>query len=78
MLVTVDRAAGVAVLERGGWRHVVPLADLPRWRDMARDLRARGAPKPAKGQAPALRGPWARFYEAEVVALERACREMEG
>lgn len=70
MRVSLDRAAGVAVLEKGGWRHVVPLADLPRWRDLARGLWARGGKKGGPG-------PQAKFYEADVAALERALAELE-
>ena len=72
MRVTLDRAAAVAVMQRGGWRHQVPLVDLPRWRAMSVALRARGA---KRGES---RGPWAKFYEADVVALDAACRELDG
>ena len=72
MQVTLDHAGGVALLQRGGWRHSVAFADLARWLALSKDLAARGA---RKGKSA---GPWAEFYEADVVALTAACREIAG
>ena len=66
MNITLDRAAGAAELRKGAWSARIPIADLPAWRDFYRRLWRRGA-KTKTGP-----GPWARFYEDDLNALEHA------
>lgn len=70
MQVTLDRAAGTFRMALGLWSLTEPMARLPQWLAFYRRLWARGSK--VKG-AP---GPWARFYEADLAALEAALREM--
>lgn len=74
LVVTIDRAGGVARMDKGAWSQVVPLADLPRWVRLYRGLWAR-KPNKAFGADTATPGPWAGFYEDDLRALERALRE---
>ncbi|MCA2012412.1 hypothetical protein LCM17_13015 [Cereibacter sphaeroides] len=66
LTVTLDRAAGAAELRKGAWVTRIPIADLPGWRDFYRRLWRRGA-KTKTGP-----GPWARFYDDDLTALEDA------
>ncbi|MCA2014394.1 hypothetical protein LCM17_23085 [Cereibacter sphaeroides] len=66
LTITLDRAAGAADLRKDAWSARIPITDLPAWRDLYRRLRDRGS-KPKNGP-----GPWARFYEADVRAIEDA------
>lgn len=71
MIITLDRAAGTAELKKTSWSTRVAIADLPRWWRFTRALWSRGAKR--KDQP----GPWARFYEEDLRALERAIEEAE-
>lgn len=71
LTITLDRAAGVAELRKDRWFARIPISDLPRWRDLYRRLWARGS-KTKNGP-----GPWARFYEDDLRAFERALTEQE-
>lgn len=67
--VTIDRAAGMADLRKGRWSVRVPIAALPGYRALYRRLWARGskiADRP---------GPWARFYQEDLRALDAALDE---
>jgi hypothetical protein len=69
--VTLDRAAGTFRMEDGAWSLTDALARLPHWQALYRGLWSRGSK--VKG-AP---GPWARFYEGSVAALDAAARELD-
>lgn len=68
LTITLDRAAGTARLEKLRWSMVVTLEDLPRWRAFYARLRDRPGGKTVTGDR-------ARFYEADVAALDAAIRE---
>jgi len=51
------------------WRHRVPVADLRAWLALARG-QARGGKRGGPG-------PWARFYEADIAAIERALADLD-
>lgn len=70
MLVTIDRAAGTFRMAKANWSLVDPIARLPHWLALYRALWSRGSK--VKGGP----GPWARFYEDDVAALEAAQREL--
>ncbi|MBN8294965.1 hypothetical protein JI664_23565 [Rhodobacter sp. NTK016B] len=72
LTVTLDRAAGAAELRKDSWSTRVSITDLPRWHDLYRRLWARGS-KTTNGP-----GPWARFYEADLRALDAALTELKG
>lgn len=74
LTVTLDRAAGTAVLRKGAWSQTVPLADLPIWCRLYRNLWAR-KPNRTFGTDTTTPGPWAAFYEQDLRALERANKE---
>lgn len=63
MQVTVSAETGTFTMARGTWSASDPLASLPGWIKLYRELRDRG------------KGRWQRFYEQDVAALERAQRE---
>lgn len=69
MRVDLDRQAGVARLSKGTWSQAVPIGALPAQLAFYRGLWARGS------KAKDAPGPWARFYEADVAALQAAVRE---
>lgn len=69
LTITIDRAAGVAEMRKDAWSQRIPIADLPRWRDLYRRLWSRGA-KTKDGP-----GPWARFYADDLAALDRVIDE---
>lgn len=71
MTVTLDRQAGTALLQLTSWSGVIPIADLRGELEFYRRLWGRGS-KVKNGP-----GPWARFYEADVRALEAAVREAQ-
>lgn len=74
LIITLDRAAGTAELRKGDWWQVVPITDLPKQMRFYRGLWAR---KP-NGKAQTndkTPGPWARFYEVDLRAIEAAIRE---
>lgn len=71
LTITLDRAAGVAVLAKGGWRHRLALEDLRHWRDLYSKLWGRGAKRPG---AP---GPWASFYDDDLRRLTAAVQEAD-
>lgn len=72
-VLTIDLRSrpGHALLAKDDWRHAVKLTDLPRWRQLYRELWARGG-KSKDHTAP---GPWAAHYEADLQALTAAVRE---
>jgi hypothetical protein len=71
MTVTLDRAAGTAELRLPSWSRVIPIGELRAELEFYRRLWGRGS-KVKNGP-----GPWARFYEADVRALEAAVREAQ-
>lgn len=66
LTITLDRAAGAAELRKDAWSARIAITALPAWRDLYRRLRDRGS-KPKNGPSP-----WARFYDADVQAIEEA------
>jgi hypothetical protein len=70
MTVTIDRAAGVFRMAKGNWSLTDPISRLPHWLALYCGLWSRGSK--VKGGP----GPWARFYEDDVAALEAALREL--
>lgn len=72
MTITLDPVARTAFMAGGTWSQTVPLADLPGWLKLYRNLWSR-LPD-GKKLVPGKPGPWARFYEADVRALEAAVR----
>lgn len=70
LTITLDRAAGVAELRKDLWSVRVSIADLQSWQCLYRRLWARGS-KAQNGP-----GPWARFYEADLTALDAAVEEV--
>lgn len=75
MKVIVTKDGGRVVMAKGEWRQTVAAADLPRWIRLYRGLRDRNAPHDKAGRPTAL-GPFARFYAADVEALEAAQRKI--
>ena len=75
MTITVDPITRTAFMAGGTWSQTVPLADLPKWLKLYRELWSRlpGGKKPVPGKP----GPWARFYDADVRALEAAIRQAQ-
>lgn len=71
LLIDLHHAPGRVLLAKDDWRHVIALTDLPRWRQLYRELWARGG-KSKDHSAP---GPWAAHYEADLQALIAAVRE---
>lgn len=75
--VTLDRAAGTAELRRGSWSQRVPISALPDQLQFYRSLWSRK--RDQKGRSDLTTpGPWARYYEDAVRALERAIKEAKG
>lgn len=72
LTIMLDRAAGAAELRKDSWSTRVAIIDLQRWRDLYRRLWARGS-RTKNGP-----GPWARFYEADLRALDAALTELKG
>jgi len=70
LTITLDRAAGVAELRKTLWSARVSIEDLPGWLRRYRRLWSRGSKKEDQP------GPWARFYEADLAALEAAVAEV--
>lgn len=75
--VTLDRALGVARLEKRHWALEVPVTDLRRWAALYRRLWSRPAKSKGSAQDLTRPGPWAEHYENDMRALERAAREAE-
>lgn len=70
LTITLDRATGVAEMRKNLWGARVSITDLPDWLRLYRRLWSRGSK--TKNQP----GPWARFYEADLAALEAAVAEV--
>lgn len=78
LTVTLDRAAGLARLQKRQWALEIPLAELRDWATLYRRLWSRPAKdKGAAAQDLTRPGPWAAHYEYDMRALERAAREVE-
>lgn len=75
MTITLDRANRTAEMRKRLWSQRVSFDDLPGQLRFYRKLWARGS-KQKHGQAPGP-GPYARFYEQDVAALEAAIREVQ-
>ncbi|GLS87700.1 hypothetical protein GCM10010873_26740 [Cypionkella aquatica] len=75
MTITLDATTRTASMAGGTWSQTVPLADLPNWLALYRRLWSRlpDGKKPVPGKP----GPWARFYDADVRALEAAVRQAQ-
>lgn len=77
LVVTLDRAAGTALLSKRFWGATIPAADLPGWASLYRRLWSRPAKDKGAGWDTSKPGPWAGNYENDMRALERAAREAE-
>lgn len=71
LTITIDHAANTAEMRKALWTQRVAIDDLAGWLRFYRGLWARGSK--VKGEP----GPWARFYEQDVRALEAAVREAQ-
>ena len=71
LVIDLDHGAGVAVLRKRLWSQRVAVGDLVGWLGLYRRLWSRGSK--IKNEP----GPWARFYEQDVHALEAAVREAQ-
>lgn len=75
MTITLDATSRTACMAGGIWSQTVPIGDLPKWLRLYRELWSRlpSGKKPVLGKP----GPWARYYEADVRALEHAVRQAQ-
>lgn len=71
LIIDLDPVEGVAVMHKRLWSQRVNIDDLPRWLRFYRGLWSRGSK--VKDEP----GPWSRFYEQDVRALEAAVRESQ-
>lgn len=71
MIATLSADRATVTMKGRQWSMTIPAADLPKWLRFYRGMWERGGK--GKGQP----GPYARFYEPSVKALERVAKMME-
>lgn len=71
LTVTLSECGTQIAMRDGLWKLDCPVGDLDHWIAFTARMIARGAPK---GSA---RGPWAKFYDADMAALQAAKRQIE-
>ena len=71
MIATLSADRATVTMKGRQWSMTIPVADLPKWQRFYRGMWERGGK--GKGQP----GPYARFYEPSVKALERVEKIMK-